>query len=74
LSPEPEGAPDVLSFFDEPGNKGRQRIIKEAKAWTTYHCPDDGTNLRYSPGDTECRCTHCGQLLSLIPIGWSGQK
>jgi hypothetical protein len=52
----------------------RERIVKEAKAWVTYHCPDDGTNLRYSPGDLEAVCTHCGQILSLVSVKWSGQK
>ena len=65
---------NILPFWDETGGKNRQRIIKEAKAWMTYHCPDDGTNLRYSPGDTEARCTHCGQTLSLVVVKWRGQR
>ena len=52
----------------------KKPTIKEAKAWTTYHCPDDGTNLRYSPGDMETRCTHCGQQLSLVQVKWRGQS
>jgi hypothetical protein len=62
----------IVNFFDNPPNRNRERVIKEAKAWVTYHCPDDGTNLRYSPGDTETRCTHCGQTLSLVAVKWSG--
>ena len=64
----------IINFFDSPPDRNRQRIVKEAKAWVTYHCPDDGTNLSYGPNDTETRCTHCGQLLSLVPIKYSGQK
>ncbi len=60
-------------FFDESERTIKKPTMKEAKAWLTYHCPDDGTNLRYSPSDTEARCTHCGQLLSLVPVKWSGQ-
>ncbi len=64
----------VLPFFNEPDNKNRERIIKEAKWWSTAHCPDDGTNLKYPKGATRARCSHCGQELSLISINWSGQS
>jgi LSD1 subclass zinc finger protein len=64
----------ILDAWDNPPQRNRERIIKEAKWWSTAHCPDDGTNLKYSPGDTETRCTLCGQALSLVPIKWSGQK
>ena len=62
-----------ITFWDSPPNRNRERIIKEAKAWTTYHCPDDGTNLKYSPTDIETNCTHCGQRLSLVRVKLNGQ-
>ncbi len=64
----------ILPFFDEPDNKNRQPIVKEAKWWSTAHCPDDATNLKYPQGATQARCTHCGQMLSLVPVKWSGQR
>jgi hypothetical protein len=66
----------IISYWDSPPDRNRQRTPKEAVPVTIWKCPDDGTNLpthELPPNATEVRCTHCGQLLSLVRIDWSGR-
>lgn len=64
----------IVNFFDNPPDRNRQRIVKEAIPITMWKCPDDGTNLNTaSVRGTTVRCTHCGQELSIVAVKWSGQ-
>lgn len=78
----------ILPFFDEPGNKGRERVPLVAIAVTIYKCRACGSNLLTTGGRDhgqgvkyaevsdkgEVRCSKCGAVNSLQPVNWSGVK
>lgn len=76
----------ILPFFDEPDNKGRERVPIVAVATIIYHCGKCKTNLLTTGGrdrgkgvkyanvsNGEVRCSYCGVVNTLQPVNWSGQ-
>ena len=74
-------ATNILGFFDEPDNKGRERIIPMAGYSILWRCgnketrePGCGANLPTEDLEsTTVRCTKCGKVWSFQQIAWSGQ-
>lgn len=76
----------ILPFFDEPGNKGRERVPVQAIPKTVWGCGRCGANLLTTGGrdhgkgvkyakvvNGEVQCSNCGAVNSLQPVNWSGK-
>jgi DNA-directed RNA polymerase subunit RPC12/RpoP len=65
----------IMHFFDEPDNKGRERILEVAKPIVMYKCvPGCGANLpTENMRGTTVQCTKCGKKWSIQPIAYAGQ-